>query len=203
MGRLASIVIWRRHVVFEYGHFPDAWAMCVRYRPRRSTAPRDCARQPARSVGSRRYQAVGNDVASNRAFYQLGTFTHPISQFGHACSRLRLCCPRTFGGPLGIRKIMAIGAPMQTRPQAASLIAYQFGQFHPGLLEVRFTARSDFPSEVNCVHTIWSGWPIPALQRAELPSVRVCCYRHKQRCRCGRRGEWPMLPMAPASIRRP
>ena len=84
MGRLASIAIWRRHVVFEYGHFPDAWAMCVRYRPRRSAAHRDCARQPARSVGSRRYQAVGNDVASNRAFYQLGTFTHPMPQFGHA-----------------------------------------------------------------------------------------------------------------------
>jgi len=52
---------------------------------------------------------------------------------------------------------MAVGAPMQARPQTASLVAYQFGQFPPGLLEVWLTASDDFPSEVNRVRDILSG----------------------------------------------
>jgi len=45
---------------------------------------------------------------------------------------------------------------MQTRTEAASLIAYQFGEFLPKLLELVLTARDYFPFKVNCVHDILS-----------------------------------------------
>ena len=108
-------------------------------------------------AGRWRYQEVGNDVAPKWAIYQFSEFAHLVSQLGHACSRLGLYSPDAFGRPLGIRKIMAVGAPMQTRSQTASLIAYQFGEFQPGLLEVSLTTRGYFPSEVNRVHRILSG----------------------------------------------
>ena len=52
---------------------------------------------------------------------------------------------------------------MQTRPQAASLVAYQFGEFLPGALEVSLTASGYFPSKINRVHKIlWVGdRPLP------------------------------------------
>jgi len=79
-----------------------------------------------------------------------------MSQFDHAWSRLGPCSPEAFGRPLGIRKIVAVGAPMQTRPQTAVLIAYDFGEFHPGALELRLATLRYFPSKVNRVHTILS-----------------------------------------------
>lgn len=77
--------------------------------------------------GSYRYQEVGNDVTPKWTIYKFSEFTHLISQLDHACSRFGLCSPDEFGRPLGIRKIVAVGAPMQTRPQAALHIAYKFG----------------------------------------------------------------------------
>lgn len=53
---------------------------------------------------------------------------------------------------------MAVGAPMQARSKAAVRIAYQFGEFQPGVFEVCLTARCHFPSEVNRVHGISSGY---------------------------------------------
>jgi hypothetical protein len=105
-----------------------------------------------------RYQEVGNDVTAKWAVYQFGAFTHLIAQLDHSCSRLGLCNPDKLGRPLGIRKIMAVAASMQTRPQAASLIAYQFGQFQPGVLEVSLTTGGYFPFEVKRVHDILSGY---------------------------------------------
>jgi len=58
---------------------------------------------------------------------------------------------------LGVRKIMAVGAPMQARSKAAVRISYQSGEFQPGVLEVYLTARGYFPSEVNRVHDIFLG----------------------------------------------
>lgn len=117
-------------------------------------------------AGSCRYQEVGNDVTPNRAIDKFSELTHPVSQLDHACSRLGLCGPGQFGRPLGIRKVKAVGAAMQTRPQAAPLIAYQFGQFQPGVLEVSLTAGGHFPSKVNRVHDILSG---------PRSSSRQCC----------------------------
>lgn len=111
---------------------------------------------PVPLAGSGRYQQVGDNLTPEWAVYQFGAFTHPVSQFDHACGRFGLCRPGAFGWPLGIRKIMAVGAPMQARAKAAVRIAYQFGQFEPGMLEVCFTAKRYFPSEVNRVHQILS-----------------------------------------------
>lgn len=102
-------------------------------------------------------QEVGNDVTPKRAVYKFSEFTHLVSQLDHARSRLGLCSPDKFGRPLGIRKIVAVGAPMQTRPQTAPFIAYEFGEFQPGALEIWLTTRGYFPSEVNRVHDILSG----------------------------------------------
>lgn len=85
----------------------------------------ECPRRPVPLAGSWRYQEIGNDLTPKWAIDKFSAFTHLISQLGHACGRLGLCRPGEFGGPLGIRKIVAVGAPMQTRPQAASLIAYE------------------------------------------------------------------------------
>lgn len=121
-------------------------------------------------VGHWRYQEVGNDIATKRPIYKFGEFTHLISQLDHACSGLGLCSPDAFGRPLGIRKIVAVGAPMQARPQAALLIAYEFGQFQPGVLEVWLTTGSYFPSEVNRVHDMFVGmWPDAGVE----PSMAV------------------------------
>jgi hypothetical protein len=89
----------------------------------------ECSRQPCRLVGGCRYQKVGNDLTPKRPIYKFSEFTHLISQLDHACTRRGLCSPDEFGRPFGIRKIVAVGAPMQTRPQTASLIAYEFGEF--------------------------------------------------------------------------
>ena len=87
----------------------------------------ECSRQPDSLVGSYRYQEVGNDITPKWAIYQFRALKHLVSQLDHACSRLGLCGPEVFGRPLGICEIVAVGAPMQTRPQTASLIAYKFG----------------------------------------------------------------------------
>ena len=112
---------------------------------------------PVPLVGSQRYQEVGNDITPKWAIYKFREFTHLISQLDHACSRLGLCSPDAFGRPLGIRKIVAVGTPMQTRPQTALLIAYKFGQFQPGVLKVSLTTGGYFPSKINRVHDILSG----------------------------------------------
>jgi len=113
-------------------------------------------RSPVPLAGSGRYQQVGNDLTPDWAVYQFGAFTHPVSQLDHACGRFGLCRPGAFGRPLGIRKIMAIAASIQARSKAAVRIAYQSGEFQPGVLEVCFTAKRYFPSEVNRVHQILS-----------------------------------------------
>jgi len=41
-------------------------------------------------------QEVGNDVTPKWAIYKFSEFTHPISQFDHACSRLGLRSPEEF-----------------------------------------------------------------------------------------------------------
>jgi hypothetical protein len=110
------------------------------------------------SVGSYCCQEVGNDLSMNWAINKLSECTHLVSQFDHPCSRLGLCRPDEFGWPLGIRKIVAIGAPMQTRPQTASLIANEFGEFQPGVLEVSLTTGGYFPFKENRVHTILLGY---------------------------------------------
>jgi hypothetical protein len=53
---------------------------------------------------------------------------------------------------------VAVGAPMQARPQPAPLVAYELGEFKPGLLELSFTAGGYFPSKINRVHDILTGW---------------------------------------------
>ena len=128
-----------------------------RFRPKPVTRACECYRQPVPLVGSYRYQEVGNDVTPKWAIYKFSEFTHLVSQLDHASSRLGLCSPEEFGRPLSIRKIVAVGAPMQTRPWTASLIAYKFGEFQPGVLEVSLTTRGYFPSKVNRVHNILSG----------------------------------------------
>jgi len=99
-----------------------------------------------------RYQAVRNDVTPKWAIDKFSEFTHLILQLDHACSWLGLCRPDELGRPLGVRKIVAVGAPMQTRTQTALFIAYEFGQFQPGVLKIWLTARGYFPSEINRVH---------------------------------------------------
>jgi hypothetical protein len=87
---------------------------CSRLKP--VTRACECYRQPVPLVGSYRYQEVGNDVTPKWAIHKFSEFTHLVSQLDHACSRFGLCSPEEFGRPLGIRKIVAVGAPMQTRP---------------------------------------------------------------------------------------
>lgn len=108
-------------------------------------------------AGSGRYQQIGNDLTPDWTVYQFGAFTHPVSQLDHACSWFGLCRPDAFGRPLGIRKIMAVGAAMQARSQAAVGIANQFSEFQPGLLEVWLTASNYFPFKINRVHNVLSG----------------------------------------------
>lgn len=107
-------------------------------------------------IGSHRYQKVSHDVATKWAFDKFSEFTHPVSQLDHAGGRLGLCSPEGFRWPLRIGEIIAIGAPMQARPQTASLIAYQFGKCQPSVLEVSFITRGYFPFKINSVHTILS-----------------------------------------------
>jgi len=99
---------------------------------------------------------------------EFSAFPHPVAQRGHACSRRGLRRPGVFGRPLGIRKIVILGAAMQTRAEAASFIAYQFGEFQPGLLERRLTASGYFPSEINCVHEVSSVMGDPGTVRQKL-----------------------------------
>jgi hypothetical protein len=130
------------------------------------------------SVGRYRYQEVGNDVATTWAVDKFGECMHLISQLDHACSGLGLCSPEEFGRPLGICEIVAVGAPMQTRAQTASLIAYQFGEFPPGVLEASLMTRGYFPSKVNRVHDILSGCgrtlPVAsAVHRSRIPHASL------------------------------
>jgi hypothetical protein len=111
---------------------------------------------PLLLVGGGRYQQVGNDVTLKWAIYKFIEFTHLVSQRNHACRRLRLGSPDALGRPLGIGKIVAVGAPMQTRSQAALPIAYKFSEFQPGVFEVMLMTRRYLPSKVNCVHNILS-----------------------------------------------
>jgi len=103
-------------------------------------------------VRCERNQEVGNDLTAEWGIDKLSEFTHLVSQLDHACSRLGLCRPNEFGWPLGIRKIVAVAAPMQTRPQTALLIAYEFGEFQPGVLEFLVTSGDYFPFKINSVH---------------------------------------------------
>ena len=105
-------------------------------RPEPVTSACGYDRQPVPSAGTCRFQKVGNDVPPKRAIYKLSELTHLMSQLDHARRRLGLCRPNAFGRPLGIGKIVAVAAPMQTRPKTALLVAYQFSEFQPGLLEV-------------------------------------------------------------------
>lgn len=133
------------------------WQSTVRSRPKLFTGACESDPPCVSLVGRYRYQEVGNDVTPKWAIYKFSEFTHLVSQLDHPCGRLGLCSPYEFGRPLGIRKVMAVSAPMQTRPQAAALIAYAFGEFQPGVLEVSLTTRSHFPFKVNRVHDILSG----------------------------------------------
>lgn len=126
---------------------------------------------------SQRYQEVGNDVTMKRAIYKFSAFAYPISQLDHACSRLGLGSPDEFGWPLRISKIVTVGAPVQTRPQTALLIAYEFGEFQPSVFEVSLTARRYLPSEVDRVHDILSGYgPIAGVFKEPLLPIAGGCH---------------------------
>ena len=83
--------------------------------PKRSLGPVNPIASLPLLVGSYCHQEVGNDVTPKWAIYKFSELTHLVSQLDHACSRLRLFSPEAFGRPLGIPKIVAVRAPMQTR----------------------------------------------------------------------------------------
>lgn len=124
-------------------------------------------------LGSCPNQEVANNVAPNWPLYQFSAFAHPVAQLDHAYSGLGLCRPDEFGRPLGVGKIVAVGAMVQTRPQAAALIAYQFGEFAPGLLELTLTVRSYFPFKVNRMHDILSDWPTSSGRKGDTSLLLV------------------------------